>query len=252
MAYPRNSDSVAADQLRAFVERVERIEEDIKALNTDKSELYAEAKGNGFDVPTIKKVVRIRKMDEADRQEADAMLALYLSALGMATPDSNDEYSTPLVHVHARVENIDEFDAETGEITESTAERMDAPNQNADGQSALNAVEAGTQAPPVDIISGLAGPALVEDAPPANIKPAPISEPALVPREIAEPGDRGASSLAATVVPTIRPHNPGTHFLNKDNLMRLHGCLVPDMCASSTPRVKLCSTCTAKLGPVAA
>lgn len=229
MVYPRNSDSVAADQLRAFVERVERIEEEIKALNTDKSELYAEAKGNGFDVPTIKKVVRIRKMDEADRQEADAMLALYLSALGMAKPASDDEYSTPLVHVHARVENIDEFDAETGEITEPSSQvSADSPSVAADA---------------------ITSPAGVEGEADRH----PISEPATpAPQEIAEPGDRGAPSLAATVVSTIRPHNPGTHFLNSDNLMRLHGCLVPDMCGSSIPRVKLCSTCTAKLGPVAA
>jgi uncharacterized protein (UPF0335 family) len=89
MSYPSNS--VAGDQLRAFVERVERLEEEIKVLNTDKSEVYAEAKGNGFDVPTIKKIVRMRKMDEASRQEADALLSIYLSALGMATPDGEVE-----------------------------------------------------------------------------------------------------------------------------------------------------------------
>jgi uncharacterized protein (UPF0335 family) len=94
MSYPSNS--VVGDQLRAFVERVERLEEEIKVLNTDKSEVYAEAKGNGFDVPTIKKIVRMRKMDEASRQEADALLSIYLSALGMATPDGE----MPLVHVH--------------------------------------------------------------------------------------------------------------------------------------------------------
>ena len=85
--------NVAEDQLRAFVERIERLEEEIKALNGDKSEVYAEAKGNGFDVPTIKKIVRIRKMDHAERQEQDALLDLYMSALGMVPS-----------HVHAHEE----------------------------------------------------------------------------------------------------------------------------------------------------
>ena len=79
--------NAAPDQLRAFIERIERLEEEIKALNGDKSEVYAEAKGNGFDVPTIKKIVRIRKLDHAERQEQDALLDLYMSALGMVPAD---------------------------------------------------------------------------------------------------------------------------------------------------------------------
>ena len=79
--------NAAPDQLRAFVERIERIEEEISALNSDKSEVYSEAKGSGYDVPTIKKIVRIRKLDHAERQEQDAMLDLYMSALGMVPAD---------------------------------------------------------------------------------------------------------------------------------------------------------------------
>lgn len=89
--------NAAPDQLRAFVERVERLEEEIAALNKDKSEVYAEAKGNGFDVPTIKKIVRIRKLDHAERQEQDALLDLYMSALGMIPADDG------LVQVQPRV-----------------------------------------------------------------------------------------------------------------------------------------------------
>jgi len=88
-------DNVGRDQLRAFVERVERLEAEIKDLNRDKSELYAEAKGNGFDVPTIKKIVRIRKLDHAERQEQDALLDLYMSALGMLPADELSR-----VHAH--------------------------------------------------------------------------------------------------------------------------------------------------------
>lgn len=78
------ANAVAADRLRGFIERVERLEEDRAALGEDLKAVYAEAKGEGYDVKTLKQVVRIRKMDRADRQEAEAMLALYLSALGEA------------------------------------------------------------------------------------------------------------------------------------------------------------------------
>jgi len=73
----------AKDRLRSFVERVERLEEEKKALSDDIKEVYAEAKGEGFDVKTMRQVVRLRKMDKADFQEAEAMLDLYLGALGM-------------------------------------------------------------------------------------------------------------------------------------------------------------------------
>jgi uncharacterized protein (UPF0335 family) len=75
--------SFAKERLRGFVERVERLEEEKKALSDDIKEVYAEAKGEGFDVKTLRQVIRLRKMDKADFQEAEAMLDLYLSALGM-------------------------------------------------------------------------------------------------------------------------------------------------------------------------
>jgi uncharacterized protein (UPF0335 family) len=73
----------ARDRLRNFIERVERLEEERKAINDDIKELYAEAKGEGFDVKIMRQVVRLRKMDKADFQEAEAILDLYLTALGM-------------------------------------------------------------------------------------------------------------------------------------------------------------------------
>ncbi|MBX9739625.1 MAG: DUF2312 domain-containing protein [Beijerinckiaceae bacterium] len=72
---------VAGDQLRAFVERIEHVEEEIKALNEGKKEIYAEAKGEGYDVKIIKEVIRIRKQDEKERDEKESMLDLYLHAL---------------------------------------------------------------------------------------------------------------------------------------------------------------------------
>ncbi len=74
---------VARDQLRSIVARIERLEEEKAALAADIREVYAEAKGNGFDVKTLRTVVRLRKMDEADRQEQDMLLDTYMHALGM-------------------------------------------------------------------------------------------------------------------------------------------------------------------------
>jgi uncharacterized protein (UPF0335 family) len=75
---------VAQDMLRSIVERIERLEEEKAALANDIKEVYAEAKGNGFDTKSLRQVIRIRKQDKAERQEAEAILELYLSALGMA------------------------------------------------------------------------------------------------------------------------------------------------------------------------
>jgi len=73
----------AKEHLRSFVERIERLEEEKKALAADIREVYSEAKGTGFDTKVMRQVVRLRKMESADRQEQEAMLDLYLNALGM-------------------------------------------------------------------------------------------------------------------------------------------------------------------------
>ena len=72
----------AQSQLRSIVERIERLEEDKAAVSADLKEVYAEAKGNGFDTKILRKVVRLRKQDRAKRQEEEALLDLYLSAIG--------------------------------------------------------------------------------------------------------------------------------------------------------------------------
>ncbi len=72
----------AQGQLKSIIERIERLEEDKSAVTADLKEVYAEAKGNGFDTKTLRKVVRIRKQDRAQRQEEEALLDLYLSAIG--------------------------------------------------------------------------------------------------------------------------------------------------------------------------
>lgn len=74
---------VGKEQLRAFVERVERLEEEKKTISDDIRDVYAEAKANGFDVKTLRVVVRMRKQDAAERAEEAAILDTYLHALGM-------------------------------------------------------------------------------------------------------------------------------------------------------------------------
>ena len=76
---------IAGDRLRAFVERVERLEEDIKGLNEDKKDVFAEAKGEGFDVKILKEVIRLRKQDKEERDEHESLLDLYMHAIGSAS-----------------------------------------------------------------------------------------------------------------------------------------------------------------------
>ena len=73
----------AKDQLKAFVERIERLEEEKKAISDDIRDVYAEAKGNGFDTKALREVVRLRKQDINERKEHEAVLETYLHALGM-------------------------------------------------------------------------------------------------------------------------------------------------------------------------
>ena len=75
--------TVAREQLRAFVERIERLEEEKKALAEDIRDVYAEAKGNGYDVKVMREVVKLRKQEAHERQEHEAVLDLYKHALGM-------------------------------------------------------------------------------------------------------------------------------------------------------------------------
>lgn len=75
--------TIAAGQLRAFIERIERLEEEKKTISGDIREVYAEAKGTGFDTKAMRTIIRLRKKDAAERQEEAAMIELYANALGM-------------------------------------------------------------------------------------------------------------------------------------------------------------------------
>jgi uncharacterized protein (UPF0335 family) len=75
--------SIAADELRLLIERIERLEEEKKAIADDVKDVYAEAKARGYDTKTMRKIVALRKMETNDRQEADALLETYRAALRM-------------------------------------------------------------------------------------------------------------------------------------------------------------------------
>lgn len=79
---------VAADELRQFIERIERLEEEKKTISDDIKDVYAEAKANGFDVKILRQVIRLRKQDADERSEQETLLDLYMAALGML-PGSN-------------------------------------------------------------------------------------------------------------------------------------------------------------------
>ncbi len=81
-----DASGVAADQLRAFIERIERLEEEKKVIADDIKDVYAESKGNGFDVKVMRKIVSLRKRKPHEREEEEAILDLYLHALGMSGP----------------------------------------------------------------------------------------------------------------------------------------------------------------------
>jgi uncharacterized protein (UPF0335 family) len=78
-----DSGGIAADHLKSFIERIERLEEEKAALAADVREVFAEAKSAGFDTKIMRQVLKLRKLDVADRQEQEALLDVYLHALGM-------------------------------------------------------------------------------------------------------------------------------------------------------------------------
>ena len=85
---------IAGDQLRSYIERIERLEEEKATIQNDMKEVFAEAKGNGFDVKIMRQVLKLRKMEAADRSEQEELLDLYKRALGMdggPAPDADEE-----------------------------------------------------------------------------------------------------------------------------------------------------------------
>jgi uncharacterized protein (UPF0335 family) len=72
-----------AQQIKAFIERIEKLEEEKKAISDDIRDVYAEAKANGFDVPALRAIIRLRKMDPQDREQLEGIVETYMNAIGM-------------------------------------------------------------------------------------------------------------------------------------------------------------------------
>ena len=75
---------IAGDRIRSIIERIENIEEELKALNEGKKEVFAEAKGEGFDVKVLKEILKLRKQDKDERDEQESLLDLYMRAMDEA------------------------------------------------------------------------------------------------------------------------------------------------------------------------
>ncbi len=88
VSFAGESGTAASRQLKSLVERIERLEEEKKALADDIRDVFAEAKGQGFDTKIMRQVIRLRKKDTAERQEEEALLDLYLHALGMVPAEA--------------------------------------------------------------------------------------------------------------------------------------------------------------------
>lgn len=75
--------AITGQQLKSIIDRIERVNDEIDGLKADVKEIYAEAKGNGFDTKVIRAIIKLRKLSAADRQEMDALMETYMAAIGM-------------------------------------------------------------------------------------------------------------------------------------------------------------------------
>lgn len=254
MAYPRNDDrdpdQVAADKLRGFVAEIERSDDRIKSENSHKSEVFKNAKKEGFNVKALRKVIAARRMDEVDRAKLE------------------DDFDLYMMHVsdlaHAHVEIIEEFPPhdEDGVILEdqSTAARKDvrasgALNStlpNLETGEARGVREAGTQAPPVDtqstasVIVATAGVAVDTAGEASPTASSAVTNPAF---HAADPGKSGGEVQASSPAPSsvVAFGEPWDGPRSSTGIKRMHGCLNVDRCASGNATRELCSTCASAL-----
>lgn len=228
-----SADSVAHAQIRAFVDRILRLKEEARSINGDIREVYAEAKGNGFDKTVLGKVVSYvekRAAGAADLAEAEALFDLYLSAYDGAShthayardtvpvAKAGDEAETGAIgafhDARADVATTDEVEpvsrVGSGRTLPATSEHMDA-----------TAGETATY--PSAIGNGFDGTSEGQGATGAGTA-----------------GETPATGANSNVTP-FRTHNPDKHFLNSKGLPRLHGCSNPEACAGS--HRALCGSC---------
>lgn len=236
------SDTVAAGKLRAFIERVERIEEEIAALNSDKSEIYKEIRGEGYDVKTVRKIVAKRKLDSFEREEQDALFDLYWNAL---------HNGSSRVHVHEDDEQAAAKSAvdlpSLGQPVNLTQEPADYAEQSGDESSATNSPSAALtpeqlSAPEVAPPSALGATITTRSAAQAADGGKP-SEPSsdddgakmgeaepLHPERAASAGHVNVKSEQAATIPE---HVPSFLIQKKTAADYRPNCLKPDACGAS-------------------
>jgi uncharacterized protein (UPF0335 family) len=170
---------IAGDRLKSFIERIERLEEEKKALADDIKEVYAEAKGTGFDTKTMRQLIKLRKMDKDDLDEQEALLDIYKAALGML----ND---TPLGEAAIR------------RITSASPSRPSSPSAPAAAPSVINSPTGGS--PGDDAAAANGAGAADDEAPGADAAPRE-------PEDTVEDARRkGAEAAAANVAVTANPY----------------------------------------------
>lgn len=130
--------SIAHDQLRSFFERIERLHEERQAIGDDIKEVFAEARSNGFDTKVMKIVLQKRRMDSSERLEQEALVELYMTALGMSLgpdeADANDEPSAH-VHVHARAHVREGEESQPTPVVQEGSEPAEAHNLGSAGST---------------------------------------------------------------------------------------------------------------------
>lgn len=254
MTYPSNSETIAAAQLREYVERIE--EEMIRAGNDAKRDVYAEAKLVGYDVKAMKIVLQKRRMNRGDRLVQEGIVQVYMEALGMVEEEAGDEADpSPASRAHAPArtrtrEGEPEHDAD-GVITEPAA--PDPSGVAADPPEGSDDSRASGEPDPVANVGEGANGAIAaasddpasretDDADRQQLAASGFTGDAAVASQAGQPDDaeEPVTEAPAAPIPT-RPFNRQTHFKNSQGLPRLHGCQEPDTCAGSWR--ELCWSC---------
>lgn len=225
------SETVSAGQLRAFIERIERLEEEKKTIADDIKEVKAEARGTGFDVGAINALIKLRKMDSADRQEKEAILDMYMAALGMLP---REEYADrdAAGQSYAEAKGVDRTTSKTEVVAprEPTHEQPVNPaSQSASADTAVACEYAGTSSDENPAHSGIAqGRGSGSSAPVQVSSPAPATiphSPAVLPGK-ADKTSEAVVPPAASLVPPFE--NP--RCLNACHLAHskdaCHDCLI--------------------------
>ena len=231
--------TVAADHLRAFIERIERLEEEKRTIADDIKDIYAEAKGTGFDTKAIRTIIKLRKKDQAEREEEEAILDTYMAALGMLPL-----FDTDRSYADAKGDFVTTSNASVSKASSAkTADFVTTPSASAPhtGLSSFPEHE-------VDASSGYDRVAQVEAG---SHPPVPVSNPA--PATILQSPAPTSSQAGDSAGEGVLPLSPATHsdddvpaFLKRAAEPALNErCANPDRCKfGHHPQKVTCATCS--------